>query len=150
MMTLVRTNAENDNFLQLVKCLDAELLQINVEDHVTFRPLNALSAIHQAVVICENEHPVACGAMREYSNDTMEIKRMYTLPAARGKRIASQVLMELEKWAVELSYRKCILETGKRLPSAIALYTREGYNRIANYGSYKNVVNSVCFEKELK
>jgi putative acetyltransferase len=148
-MTAVRTHAENKDFLQLVKCLDAELLAINGEDHVFFSPLNTLDAIKHVIVIYENNHPIACGAMRAYGNDTMEIKRMYTLPVARGRKIASRVLIELEKWAVELSYRKCILETGKRLPSAIALYTREGYCQIPNYGSYRGVVYSICFEKEL-
>jgi hypothetical protein len=31
-------------------------------------------------------------------------------------------LTELEKWALELGYSKCILETGKRLPDAVRLY----------------------------
>jgi putative acetyltransferase len=74
---------------------------------------------------------------------------MYTEPAKRGKGIAARVLSELEKWAAELSYQKCILETGIRQPEAISLYTKSGYKRIPNYGKYLNVENSVCFEKEL-
>jgi putative acetyltransferase len=41
-------------------------------------------------------------------------------------------------------------ETGKRQPEAIALYEKQGYQRISNYGQYIGVENSVCFEKVLK
>ena len=74
---------------------------------------------------------------------------MYVPPALRGKGIASAVLAELEKWAKELNYKKCILETGKKQPEAIALYNKNGYCIIPNYGQYENVENSVCFEKNL-
>ena len=79
----------------------------------------------------------------------MEVKRMYTLPDFRGKGIATIVLQELEKWAKELRMEKCMLETGKRQPEAIALYTKNGYRLIPNYGQYAGVENSVCFEKLL-
>jgi GNAT superfamily N-acetyltransferase len=79
----------------------------------------------------------------------MEVKRMYTLPEYRGKGIASIVLAELEKWAAELGYQKTVLETGKRQPEAIALYEKNNYRQIPNYGQYAGVENSVCFEKEL-
>ena len=74
---------------------------------------------------------------------------MYTLPESRGKGIATKVLIELENWAAELSYEKCILETGKRQPEAIRLYTKNRYKLIPNYGQYVNMDNSVCFEKYL-
>jgi len=50
----------------------------------------------------------------------------------------------------ELGYEKCILETGKKQPEAIALYKKNGYKLIPNYGQYAEVENSVCFEKEMK
>jgi putative acetyltransferase len=59
------------------------------------------------------------------------------------------VLKALEDWAKELGYHKCILETGKRQPDAIALYQKNGYSIMPNYGQYQGVTNSVCFEKQL-
>jgi GNAT superfamily N-acetyltransferase len=75
---------------------------------------------------------------------------MYTSPEHRGKGIASKVLAELERWAAELSYQTCILETGKKQPEAIALYKKNGYKLIPNYGQYAEAENSVCFEKKIK
>jgi GNAT superfamily N-acetyltransferase len=79
----------------------------------------------------------------------MEIKRMYTLPKSRGRGFASIVLKELETWAREMYYKKCILETGKRQPKAIQLYKKNDYQLAANYGQYIGISNSLCFEKYL-
>ena len=65
----------------------------------------------------------------------------------RGRGIAKEIIKELESWAVELSFKRCILETGLKQPEAIALYTKSGYNSIPNYGQYQGMYNSVCFEK---
>ena len=61
-----------------------------------------------------------------------------------------EILAELETWAAELSFAKCILETGKRQPEAIGLYKKNGYKLIPNYGQYAEIENSVCFEKVVK
>ena len=74
---------------------------------------------------------------------------MYTLPESRGKGIATRILTELEIWASELSFKKCVLETGKRQPEAIVLYKKNSYKQIKNYGQYVGIENSLCFEKEL-
>ena len=57
------------------------------------------------------------------------------------------ILKELEKWAAELNYTKCVLETGKKQPEAITLYLKNGYAIIPNYGQYIGIENSVCFAK---
>ncbi len=49
---------------------------------------------------------------------------MYTLAEYRGKGIATKILNELEGWATELSYKTCVLETGKRQQEAIGLLQR--------------------------
>ncbi len=98
-------------------------------------------------MLYEDDKPVSCGAIKESMPGSMEVKRMYTIPEARGKGFASIVLDALEKWAAELGYSKCVLETGKKQPEAIALYKKSGYKIIPNYGQYIGVENSVCFEK---
>jgi GNAT superfamily N-acetyltransferase len=147
---IIRTNSDNLDFIELVKLLDADLAERDGEDHPFYAQFNKIDKIKYAVVAYENDKPVSCGAIKEYNTNTMEVKRMYTLIESRGKGIATKVLMELEKWATELSYEKCILETGKKQPEAIALYKKNGYKLIPNYGQYAEVENSVCFEKEMK
>lgn len=147
---LIRTDSDNRDFIGLVKLLDAELAERDGADHPFYAQFNKIDKIRYVVLAYENEKPVGCGAIKEYASDIAEIKRMYVLPEHRKKGIAAIILLELEKWAGELSYSKCILETGKKQPEAIGLYKKNGYTLIPNYGQYAEVENSLCFEKEVK
>lgn len=139
----------HQDFMSLVKMLDHELAERDGQEHNFYAQYNTLGDIQHVVLAYEHARPVGCGAIKAYSPQAMEVKRMYTLPAVRGKGVASQVLVELENWARELGYANCVLETGKRQPEAIRLYEKNGYRQIPNYGQYVNVENSVCFEKTL-
>lgn len=74
---------------------------------------------------------------------------MFVSIEKRGRGIASKVLAELEAWGKELGFRKFVLETGEDMKDAIALYLKNNFKPIPNYGQYANVKNSVCFEKEI-
>lgn len=150
MIILTRTDSSNKDFISLVKNLDADLAIRDGSEHSFYAQFNKIDKIRYVVIAYEDNKPVSCGAIKEFEPKIMEVKRMYTLPEYRGKGIAGKVLSELEKWATELSCKKCVLETGKRQPEAIALYTRCGYNIIPNYGQYAGKENSVCFEKEIR
>lgn len=150
MIEISRTDSTDPDFISLVRRLDADLAERDGADHAYYAQFNKIDALKHAVVAYENGVSMGCGAIKKYSPDTMEIKRMYTAPEGRGKGIATKVLNELEKWAAELSFEKCVLETGKRQPEAIALYQKNGYVIIPNYGQYAGIDNSVCFEKPVK
>jgi putative acetyltransferase len=148
-MTFTRTNSDNIDFQKLVEALDADLKIRDGEDNDFYVQFNKITAIKHAIVAYDSNLPVGCGTIKQYAEDTMEVKRMYVLPSTRGHGVASSVLRELETWAKELGYTCCILETGQKQPEAIALYKKAGYQIIPNYGQYKDIANSVCFEKLL-
>lgn len=150
MIQLIRTNSGNQDFIDLVKILDVYLAEKDGDDHSFYAQYNGLDTIKYVVVAYENDKAVGCGAIKEYEPGVMEVKRMFTSPEVRGKGIASKILSELENWASELSYKKCILETGGKQTEAIGLYKKNGYRLIPNYGQYAGVEYSLCFEKELK
>jgi len=149
MIELLRTDSENIDFIELVKYLDFELAKRDGDEHTFYAQFNKINKIKYVLVALENGLPLACGAIKQYDKNTMEMKRMYTSPQFRGKGIASLILGGLEKWAIELSFTKCILETGIKQPEAIRLYQKNGYKLISNYGQYTNIENSRCFEKTL-
>ncbi len=149
MINIIRTDSENQDFIQLVKSLDAELAERDGAEHSFYAPFNKVDKIKHAVLAFEAGKPAGCGAIKIFARDTMEIKRMYTTPGCRGKGIATKILTELESWAAELGFSKCILETGKRQPEAIGLYQKKGFILIPNYGPYAGIENSLCFEKQL-
>lgn len=149
MVELFRTDHMHPGFLHLVRELDQDLARRDGKDNAFYARYNSMAAGARVVVAIAEGVPVGCGAIKPVGADVMEVKRMYTLPAWRGKGVASGVLAELEQWARELGMERCILETGLRQPEAIALYQRNGYEPIPNYGPYAGVGNSRCFAKVL-
>jgi GNAT superfamily N-acetyltransferase len=149
-MILNKTNSSNLDFISLVKDLDIELSIRDGDEHSFFAQFNKIDQIKHVIIAYENNIAVGCGAIKEYADDTMEIKRMFVKPEFRGQGIASIILSDLEIWAKELNFTKCILETGQKQPEAIALYKKNNYEIIPNYGQYIGVSNSVCFLKYLQ
>jgi RimJ/RimL family protein N-acetyltransferase len=150
MITIKRVTPENEDFQKLVLLLDNYLDESDKTTHCICEPFNRIDTINYSVVAYLAGEAVGCGAIREYSPDTMEIKRMFVREDQRGKGVASMILDELERWAKELNFTRCILETGEKLPEAIHLYQKKGYVRIANYGHYECLNSSVCFEKTIE
>jgi putative acetyltransferase len=148
-MIIKRTNSDNPDFVALVSELDKELAIRDGEDYSFYAQFNKLSSIKHVVVAYENDVSIGCGAVKEFDENSMEVKRMFVSLEARGKGIASMILQELEHWTAELGYKKCVLETGYNQPEAIRLYEKNSYAKIPNYGQYIGIENSVCFEKIL-
>lgn len=148
MIITKRANSNDPDFQSLVRELDLELKMRDRDDHSFYAQFNKIDALKHAIVAYEQGIPVGCGALKEFSKEAMEVKRMFVPLNKRGQGIASIILKELETWSNELGYKKCTLETGKMQPEAIELYKKSGYKIIPNYGQYENVENSICFEKE--
>ncbi len=149
MIELMRTTSDHPDFRELVKLLDADLAQRDGDKHSFYAQYNTLDRIRHVVLAHEDGHPLGCGAIKQFGEGVMEVKRMYVVPGNRNRGIATLILLELERWAAELFSTLCVLETGKGQPEAIRLYEKNGYARIPNYGQYAGVENSVCFEKKL-
>lgn len=145
----LRTNSQNADFIALVNELTRYLSVVDGEDHDFYNQFNGLEQLHHVIVLFIDNKPVACGAFKEFDAQSIEVKRMFVSPEVRGKKLGSQVLKELEQWAIEEQYTHSYLETGKRMPDAIALYQKNDYKDIANYGPYIGIENSRCFRKKL-
>lgn len=144
-----RTTSDDKDFQSLVALLDKYLAIMDGDEHAFYAQFNTIQTLRHAVVCYIDNKPVACGAFRDFDEGRVEIKRMYVLPEYRSKGLGMAVLKELEKWAAELNYTGCVLETGKKQPEAIRLYEKAGYTVTKSYGQYLNVENSVCMAKSL-
>ncbi len=151
MFKISRTNSTNADFAALVKRLDAYLAITDGDEHAFYNQFNKIDQINHVLIWYENHLAVACGAIKQIeTSTTWEIKRMFVSDDMRGKGVASKLLKELELWAKELQVERLILETGKRQIEAIALYHKNNYTIMDNFGQYIGVENSICFEKLLK
>jgi GNAT superfamily N-acetyltransferase len=99
------------------------------------------------VAVAENEL-VGCAGWRTHGEDA-ELKRMYIAPAARGRGAARLLLAAIEESARARGLRRVILETGDRQPEAISLYQSCGYERIEDFGYYKDEAGVLSFARKL-
>ena len=78
-----------------------------------------------------------------------ELKRMFVDPSARGRGVAAALLTRIEADAAVQGISEIVLETGDLHDAAQALYTRNGYRAIPQFGQYVGEPHSVCFAKPL-
>ena len=106
------------------------------------------SAEDVAVVLVARDtggEALGCGALRPLEDGVAEIKRMYVVPAARGRGLSTLVLAGLEAAARDRGWTTLRLETGPRQPEAVALYEGAGYRRIAAFGPYRDDADDSLF-----
>jgi putative acetyltransferase len=93
--------------------------------------------------------PAGCGAVRVISPGVAELKRMYVVPAVRGRGVSRAILTELETRTTALGATRVVLETGDKAHAALGLYESAGYTQIPCFGAYAASPTSICFERYL-
>lgn len=99
------------------------------------------------LVLFEDGEPVAGGGIKSSGPNAGEIKRMYVVPAARGRGHARRLLEALEEAGRDLGLARLRLDTGPQQPRARALYERAGYRAVPDYNG--NSAASFWGEKDL-
>ncbi len=149
MITLKRTNSEDNHFYELVRLLDKDLQDRYGTLQDFYSRFNSIQNLPTVVLAYYNEQPVGCGCFKKFDDGSVEVKRMYVSNEQRGKGIGAAILTELEKWAAELKVAAMVLETGNNQPEAVHLYEKMGYTIIPNYGQYSGMETSICMKKNL-
>jgi GNAT superfamily N-acetyltransferase len=149
-ITIQRCDYNHPDFHDLIRLLDQELDDRNGDVQKQYNAFNKIDQIGTVIIAYFDNKPAGCGCFKPYNEDSAEIKRMFVKKEARGNKIASLILSNLELWASELGFSKAILETGINQFEAIALYQKSGYQLIPNYGHYIGNPNSVCMIKQLE
>ena len=96
----------------------------------------------------DGERLIGCSGWRRRGDDA-ELKRMFTVPAARGRGLARRLLTTIEESARAAGCGRVILETGDKQPEAIVLYESAGYRRIEDFGHYRGEPGVLSYAKTL-
>lgn len=149
--SFIRCNGSSPDFIENCRLLDEDLDRRvgQVVQRSKYAQYNQLDHISEAIVVYQDGIPVGGGAIRKYSAEKAELKRVYVRAQSQGNGIGTQLVRCLINWAQELGYKSVILETGELLKEAGHIYRKVGFHVISNYEPYTNMQESVCMEKNL-
>jgi len=99
-------------------------------------------------VAADGDQLIGCAGWRAHGPDA-ELKRMFTAEPARGRGVARRLLGAIEESARADGRERVILETGDKQPEAIALYVSCGYQRIPDFGYYKDSTGVLSYARTL-
>jgi len=85
------------------------------------------------LVLMDGDRVVGTGAVRRLDAETCELKRMWFLPAYRGRGLGTQMAERLFKFARAAGYKRIRLDTAAELKAANKLYQRLGFYFIERY-----------------
>ena len=150
-MDFIRTDGKNKDFIENCRLLDMDLdrrvgKKIKRDKYAIF---NQPDEIKEAIVVYEGNRAIGGGAIRRYNDEDVELKRVFVHVEFQGQGIGTKLVSLLIEWAIELGYKRMILETGELLAESCAVYRKLGFEVIPNYGPYVNMPESLCMAKEL-
>ena len=146
---VVKTTSENPDFIFLIGTFDAYLWDRYPELKKDYWGNNLIEFNANVLIVYLDEKPVACGCFKKYNEKSVELKRMFVLPEARGLGLAQLVIKELEAEAKNQGFEVLILETLYKQTEAINLYQKTGFKIVENYEPYVGLLNSVCMRKSI-
>jgi putative acetyltransferase len=139
-----------DDVRGLVAELNATLLELTPPEFVFHMTVEQMAAADTAVFVARDRGvAVACGALKRHAGGIGEVKRMYTRPSHRGRKIGAMIVQRIEALARQEGCRRLVLETGDRHPAAWTVYERAGFTRCGPVLDYPDSEWSVFYEKSL-
>lgn len=139
-----------DDVRELVAELNATLLELTPPEFVFHMTVEQMAEPTTTVFIArEDGRAVGCGALKRHEGGVGEVKRMFTRPSHRGRKIGAEIVRHIEALAREKGLKRLVLETGDRHPAAWAVYERAGFTRCGPVLDYPDSKWSVFYEKSL-
>lgn len=139
-----------DEVRGLIAELNATLLDLTPPEFCFHMTAEQMADADTTVFIArDNGEAVGCGALKRHEGGLGEVKRMYTRPTHRGKKIGAEIVRHIETLARGEGISRLVLETGDRHPAAWAVYEGAGFSRCGPVLDYPDSQWSVFYEKNL-
>lgn len=139
-----------DEVRELVAELNATLLALTPPEFCFHMSVEEMAGDETTVLVArDGGKAVACGALKRHAGGIGEVKRMYTRPTHRGRKIGALIVERIEALARAEGVKRLVLETGDRHPAAWTVYERAGFTRCGPVLDYPDSQWSVFYEKAL-
>ena len=150
MITVEKSDPFSSESHRLIEMLSAELAAITGDNGKSNFTVEAMYDDKALWVLAKNAHgeAIGCGAIRPLTQNTAELKRMFSDRSVPG--VGGALLTFLETSAKDMGYSELRLETRHINHRAVNFYEKNGYIRIENYGPYIGRTEAVCFSKALR
>ena len=122
-LTIAVETPLQDEVRALVAELNAVLLELTPPEHCHHMTVEQMADAATTVFIArEGGAAIACGALKRHAGGIGEVKRMYTRPSHRGRKIGAQMMTRIEARAREEGLKRLVLETGDQHHAAWKVY----------------------------
>lgn len=142
-----------DDVRALVEGLNAHLLPLSPPEFQFKMTVEQMAGPDMTVFVARDEDgkAVGCGALKMHGDGVGEVKRMFTLPEIRGKRVGSVLVDAIVDLAKAKGISRLVLETGTGpgFTGAWRLYENSGFTRCDVVLDYPESEYSAFFEKRL-
>jgi putative acetyltransferase len=123
--------------------LGVDLSFQNIEAELNQLPLMYGPPSGYLVLAGSGELWVGCAALRRFSDEVCEMKRLYIRPGARGANLGRRLAETLIVKARLLGYRSMVLDTLEDMTAARTLYRSLGFRETQPY--YVNPMEGVSY-----
>jgi putative acetyltransferase len=149
-ISVVTETPLQDDVRLLVAELNATLLELTPPEFVFHLTVEQMAGPDTTVFVARDDGAaMTCGALKRHDGGVGEVKRMYTRPSHRGRKIGAMIVERIEALAHAEDLTRLVLETGDRHPAAWTVYERAGFTRCGPVLDYPDSKWSVFYEKAL-
>ncbi len=142
-----------DDVRALVKDLNAYLLPLSPLEFQFKMTVEQMAKPDTTVFVARDRdgRAVGCGALKIHEGGIGEVKRMFTRPEMRGKRVGTALVEAIVDLAKAKGVSRLVLETGNGpgFAGAWRLYENLGFKRCGVVLDYPDSEYSAFFEKRL-
>ncbi|WP_417308507.1 GNAT family N-acetyltransferase [Devosia sp.] len=142
-----------DDVRDLVKRLNAHLMPLSPPEFQFQMTVEQMADDATTLFVARDEtgQAIGMGALKVENAEMGEVKRMFTVPEVRGKRVGSTLLQAIEALARDKGLTVLMLETGSEaiMPEAHRLYRRGGFTPRGPFLDYPDSAWSAFYEKQL-
>jgi len=151
-MEIIELDPAAENVIEIISDIDELMNSLYPQESNQLLSIEELKAVNVYFIgVVKNNDILGCGAIVYKNNDGNygELKRIYVKAKYRGQGISKVIMQELITHAMKIRLPKIRLEAGVRQPEALNLYTKLGFKKRKEFGSYQYDPLSIYMELDL-